>query len=312
MTDTKYTFLLPAYKAKYLEESLRSIQQQTYTDFKVIVSDDCSPEDIKGVFDKVCGNDKRFEYRRNDTNMGSKSLVSHWNLLVDMCDTEFLIMASDDDVYSTIFLEEIGKLVYKYPLCDVYRGRVKKVNGNNCIVAKEAKSSELLNVVGFIHRSYLKDFIACISNYCYRSNTLKKNCGFIDFPSAWFSDDATNIMMAKSGIATTENFVFNFRGSDINISGMWGNPTDCMKKISATLCFYEWMNHFMDDYKETDLFYVINKEWKYKVFTNIQNYIYHCPSCFFLSNILKIPNDIGISKLRILAHWLNIRLHLLS
>ena len=30
--------------------------------------------------------------------MGRKSLVAHWNLLVSMCDTEFLILASDDDV----------------------------------------------------------------------------------------------------------------------------------------------------------------------------------------------------------------------
>ena len=31
----KYTFLLPAYKGKYLEEALRSILSQTYSDFKV-------------------------------------------------------------------------------------------------------------------------------------------------------------------------------------------------------------------------------------------------------------------------------------
>ena len=36
---TKYTFLLPAYKPNFLEEALRSIKDQTYSDFKVLVSD---------------------------------------------------------------------------------------------------------------------------------------------------------------------------------------------------------------------------------------------------------------------------------
>lgn len=102
----KYTFLLPSYKARFFEEALLSIKNQTYTDFKVIVSDDCSPEDLKSIYDMVCADDPRFIYRRNEENMGSKSLVSHWNLLVDMCDTEWLIMAGDDDVYDAKFWKQ--------------------------------------------------------------------------------------------------------------------------------------------------------------------------------------------------------------
>ena len=107
---SKYTFLLPAYKAKYFEKVLLSIKNQNYKDFNLIVSDDCSPADIKSIYDRIVGDDSRFVYRRNDVNMGGKSLVSHWNLLVDLCNTEFFIMASDDDIYEPIFLDEIDKL----------------------------------------------------------------------------------------------------------------------------------------------------------------------------------------------------------
>lgn len=54
MQKTKYTFLLPAYKTAFLEEALSSIQSQTYKDFTVIVSDDCSPQPVKEVFDRLC------------------------------------------------------------------------------------------------------------------------------------------------------------------------------------------------------------------------------------------------------------------
>lgn len=61
----KYTFLLPAYKKTFLEEAIRSILNQTYTDFKLIISDDCSPEDIYSVV-KIFKEDKRLFYRRNN------------------------------------------------------------------------------------------------------------------------------------------------------------------------------------------------------------------------------------------------------
>ena len=48
--------------------------------------------------------------------------------MVDECDTDFLIMASDDDLCAPNFLEEIDKLTFKYPLVDMYCTRVKRTN----------------------------------------------------------------------------------------------------------------------------------------------------------------------------------------
>ena len=72
----KYTFLLPAFKPDFLEVALRNIKSQTLKDFKVLVSDDCSPHDLKSIYDTECGDDECFTYRCNEVNMGSKSLVS--------------------------------------------------------------------------------------------------------------------------------------------------------------------------------------------------------------------------------------------
>lgn len=73
---TKYTFLLPAFKPDFFEVALRSIKSQTLKNFRVLVSDDCSSHDLKSIYDKVCGDDVRFLYRRNEVNMGNNSLVS--------------------------------------------------------------------------------------------------------------------------------------------------------------------------------------------------------------------------------------------
>ncbi len=68
----KYSFFLPAFKGRFLDEVLRSIQSQTYTNFKVIISDDCSPEDLYNIC-KPYLDDPRFSFRRNDKNIGGVS-----------------------------------------------------------------------------------------------------------------------------------------------------------------------------------------------------------------------------------------------
>ena len=194
---TKYTFLLPAYKGRFLDEMLRSIQNQTYADFKVVISDDCSPEDLRSICEPYLA-DPRFTYRRNEENMGCKSLVAHWNLLVSMCDTEFLIMASDDDVYEPQFLEEIDKLTVKYPAVDLFRARVRRINRDGDLLANDILADEYLDNLQYIYHSHCNYFVSCEGNFVYRKRTLISSGMFVDFPAAWFSAYATCFKISKN------------------------------------------------------------------------------------------------------------------
>lgn len=302
----KYTFLLPAFKGKYLAEMLMSIRAQTYQDFKVLISDDCSPEDLRSICEPYLS-DHRFFYRRNEENMGSKSLVSHWNLLVDMCDTDYLIMASDDDVYEPQFLEEIDKLTVKYPQVDLFRARPNDINHLGEIIKTEGQSEELLSHEAFTLRLYDTDAVGGEAAYCYRTKALLKKGMFVDFPLAWFSDDATNIMMSVGGCAVTKEALFNFRRTDIQITNQWGNPAICPPKVKATLQFYKWMNSFLASRPATLADNEIVRRFHRKVYSNIQNYIYHCPPTKFMLYLYYSPNDIGLSKLRMFMHYMHVR-----
>lgn len=213
----KYTFLLPAYKEKYLKEMLSSISRQTYIDFQVLISDDCSPEKINEICDPYLA-DSRFSYRRNEENMGSKSLVSHWNLLVDMCDTDYLIMASDDDVYEPDFLEKIDKLVNKYPEVDLIRARAQIIDGEETVVRKDHFYFEKTDQLDFLLQYEQPCHVTCVSNYVYKAKALKAIGGFIDYPLAWKSDTMTANLLSKNGVANTKDILFNFRVSGLNIS----------------------------------------------------------------------------------------------
>lgn len=244
----KYTFLLPAYKAKFFKEALESIKKQTYKDFEVLISNDCSPEPLKDIYDEVCGNDTRFLYRCNEQNMGRKSLVAHWNLLVDMCNTDYLIMASDDDMYDTHFLEEIDKLTTKYPKSDLIRSRVREIDVEGNIVRKDAIYEEYVSHLEFIQQYEYLNHIECVANHVFRTKALKDMGGFVDFPLAWSSDTATTFTIAQNGVVNTKDILFCFRISGMNIST--DETKNIMrKKFEAILMYDRYITELLNSIK---------------------------------------------------------------
>lgn len=312
MIGTKYTFLLPAYKAKYFEEALASIKNQTFKDFKVLVSDDCSPEDLRSIYDKTVGDDSRFEYRRNEVNIGGKSLVAHWNLLVDLCDTELLIMASDDDVYEPTFLEEIDRLTVKYPDVNLFRGRAKNIGENNDLLLKDLFYPEIMDQTHFFNVCFSNSFISCEPNYCYRTNVLKTKGKYVDFPSAWFADDATHLVMAEKGCASTTEIVFGFRKSDISISNTWSDAKDAAKKVEASLAFNTWIDNYypcIHQSEEKSLLEFAYGKCKVKIKRNVENNIQFCSFSSFKYYAKKARHELQMSFPILMYNWFRIARH---
>lgn len=262
MNTLKYSFLLPAYKAKYFEDALVSIKKQTLNNFRVLVSDDSSPEDLKSIFDKLVGDDLRFEYRRNEENMGSKSLVSHWNLLVDMCDTEFFIMASDDDVFEPTFLEKIDSLTKEYPNVDLFRGRVQQIDGENNVTDRDPLIENFESQIDFLFGLYCQHRIGCIANYVYRTKLLKAKCGFPDFYYAWGSDEASFFLMSEHGCCHTSDVVFNFRVSNSNITGSHDLNVH-KKKVEAVYQFVVFFDSFLEELETPKGIFTLNRKKRF-------------------------------------------------
>lgn len=289
----KYTFLLPAYKPDFFEEALRSIKSQTLKDFKVLVSDDCSPHDLKSIYNKVCGDDPRFSYRKNEKNIGGKSLVEHWNLLVDLCETDFLVMASDDDIYSPDFLEEIDKLICKYPDVDLFHARIQIIDEFGEVTMKDASYEEYASQLEFLSFVDEKDHQECVPNYVYRTHKLKQIGGYVDLPLAWFSDTATNNLMAANGCASTRDILFSFRMSGQNISCInKANTNVSYKKVEATYAFYLHITNLFNEIPqgETKLNkHIWEKAYNAQVHAIVKSFQY-------FSSVLSFPQLVRLIK----------------
>lgn len=309
MNNAKYTFLLPAYKGCFLDKMLRSIKEQEYSNFKCIISDDCSPEDLRIICEPYLS-DSRFSFRRNRENMGLNHLVEHWQMLVNMCNTEFFIMAGDDDIYDKHFLTEIDILTEKYPNTDLYRGRVAIINEEDRVLQKERIYEEYWNQHYFYRIYFNPMFMFSEANYVYRTDAFQKKGGYVDFPLAWFTDGATHLQMAERGVANTPDITFLSRVSTINITGDDSREL-ASRKLDATFLFIEWIKKFhaeLGEYpEECYLMRYALYDCQYEIKVNIMKYLPKCGLRKFIHYMNIAHRELGMSRLNMIYDW--IRLH---
>lgn len=230
---------LPAYKTKFIEKSIKSVLNQTYKEFELIIVNDASPEDIKTIVNKFT--DPRIRYFENKNNLGKNNIVENWNRVLSYAKGEYFVLFSDDDVYEPTFLEEMYKLLLKYPSVDIAHCRVKIIDEKGNTIDYTPSCPEYENVIDFVwHRlkglryQYAPDFMV-------RKKKLKKLGGFIDFPLAWSSDDATWFSIAKdNGIVFLNKPLCNWRKSNYNLS----TTGNLELRIKANINYYNWLLEF--------------------------------------------------------------------
>lgn len=236
---TKFSFLMPAYKTAFLKDAIESILNQSLPDFELIISDDCSPDPVKGVYE-LFSSDPRVRYLCNSSNIGAEKLVSHWNILLREARGEFIIVAGDDDLYENNFLQNVNQLTEKYPFLDLIRARTCRIDSQGKLLEEEKQLPDnFFECKDFLFGQFGPNHIHCMGGYVFRKETLLTRGGFVDFKLAWFSDDASSIMCSENGVALTSEVCFNFRTSMANISELKNKSITVMKCFS-TQSFFKW------------------------------------------------------------------------
>lgn len=241
MSCPRFSFVLPAYKGRYLAESIKSILAQTVTDFELVIVNDCSPDDIAGIV--ADNSDARIRYYENERNIGGTDLVAQWNRCLSYASGEYVILATDDDVYEPNFLEAFVPLIEKYPMVDLFHARILTFNDKG-IIRLDYDYKEYMTFVEFLNRIVGFNWISGIPHYIFRAEALRNNGGFVCLPLAWGSDAASAIIMARNGVASSQEILVRFRYSDINISSQNGYRL-VKRKVDAFLQYVKWLDGIM-------------------------------------------------------------------
>ena len=129
--------IVPVYNVEtYLEECLDSIQNQTYTDFEVLLVNDGSTDGSQAICERYCQADKRFRLI-NQSNQG-QSVARNTGVAASR--GEFIVFVDSDDVIKVNYLEELMK--YMSDEVDIVESKFT-VNKNE-FLAKNSKEIEIL------------------------------------------------------------------------------------------------------------------------------------------------------------------------
>jgi len=96
---------LPVYNSsEYLDKVLKSLLNQTFRDFELIISDDASKDDTANICRSYAQNDDRICFISQKTNIG---MVNNQNYVLNQAEGKYFMWAAHDDYYHKDFIQTL-------------------------------------------------------------------------------------------------------------------------------------------------------------------------------------------------------------
>ena len=239
----KVSVVLPAWKGKFLREAIGSILAQTFSDFELLVVDDCSPEDIRGIVNSF--SDSRIHYSRNEQNIGGRDLAAAWNKAMENARGEYAVLASDDDLYEEEFLSTLVALADEHKDISIFHSRVAFIDSAGSELGLSEERPEYETPAEFLFSRAVKRNWQFAPEFLFRVDKFRAIGGFVSFPRAWYSDDATWLKLAfKGGVIYSPRVLFRWRKSRDNISSLF---SDLEEKLKAGFLYKRWIHEYINN-----------------------------------------------------------------
>ena len=92
------SIIMPSYNtASFIEETIQSVLNQTYTNWELIIVDDCSSDDSLSIIQKYARIDSRIRYLRTDKPSGSPTLPR--NMGIKEAKGRYIAFLDSDDIW---------------------------------------------------------------------------------------------------------------------------------------------------------------------------------------------------------------------
>lgn len=100
---TKVFIGMPVYNGeRFLKEAIESLRAQTYTDWKLFISDDASTDRSQIICEELAKKDPRIIYYRQEKNIG---MFPNFKFTLDKADTPYFMWTAQDDVWEKDFIK---------------------------------------------------------------------------------------------------------------------------------------------------------------------------------------------------------------
>lgn len=126
--------LIPTFnRATFLQQALHSLQQQTESDFRAIIGDNCSTDNTQQIIDGICREDPRFTSIRQPRNLGG---LENANILIKHSTAPYIHILHDDDWLEPDFLKRSIQTLEQFPTAIFIFSQARVVYENGSAMQK--------------------------------------------------------------------------------------------------------------------------------------------------------------------------------
>ncbi len=121
-----FTVIIPLYnKENFVENTLKSIVNQSFTDYEVLIINDCSTdESVKKVIPFLSETIRLIEHPTN------KGLSASRNTGIKNASSNYITFLDADDLWKPTFLETIHQLIKNFPKAKIFGSNYEEVYSN--------------------------------------------------------------------------------------------------------------------------------------------------------------------------------------
>ncbi len=163
----KISIVMPVYNGeRYLAGAIRSILEQTYRDFELIIVNDASTDGSLKIAEEFSARDSRIRVYTNEQN---QKLPRSLNIGFSHCTGELYTWTSDDNLLLPTFCEEMHRAFIEHPEADVVFARMNNMYENGRVFGTTQEPGELNNI-------YIRNIVAAC--FMYRSKVQEELGGY--------------------------------------------------------------------------------------------------------------------------------------
>jgi glycosyltransferase involved in cell wall biosynthesis len=168
----QFSVIIPLYnKEKYVENAINSILNQTFTNFEIIIVNDCSTDKSVEIAQKFISD--KVSIIHNEKNKG---LSAARNTGIKNAKATYITYLDADDLWKPTFLKTIYHLINNFPEAGIFATNYEEVWGN--VIRKPINGSEKLesNFNGYLNffKINLKQGIYNHGSVCFNKNVFEK------------------------------------------------------------------------------------------------------------------------------------------
>ena len=177
---SKVSICIPTYNGeKYIKETLNSVINQTYTNYEVIIVDDCSKDNTINIIEneykeygfKIIKNEYKEYGFKIIKNKENKGMINNWNRCFEYAKGDYILFLFQDDILEKNCIEEKVNMLDNSDAVFVYSATsVINEKGEKKLTRKYNNKNVILNGNKMLKKSFLfgKNIFGEPSNIMYR------------------------------------------------------------------------------------------------------------------------------------------------